>query len=373
MVNREVPNKKIKKQTTILVLVVVLFSIILVCVLNVKSNYKMKKERAKSNGYDELITVALVDGEPIAAGELKLFFESKKSEVLEYFYNEYGIEYNKDFWTTEIEGEIPIEIAVDKAIEDLTQIKIEQILFVECGIVKDITYESFLKALSEENQNRNEGEQVIYGPEQYSQQLYYNYLHTNRVNDLMSSIINSGEYEIADQEMKSYYDGHKDDFIESYGDFSLEVFSVSYKGVDAIPLNEAKECMDSVVNNVESGITFEEAIEKVSCAYTFKIMEFDSELINIKEREYNKSFSKQIKSLKANNIGDIFDTGQELVLCKCTDVKPVVYYDFDEVKNNIKGLMLKQLYDEKINKSIIAAKVEILNEAYEQMKYCVKQ
>lgn len=133
--------------------------------------------------------VAYVDNEPISKDEISLCAEEFRSEVIAYFYNTYKAEQDENFWSTSFDGEVPANLLRDKAFSKAVEIKVQQIMCKEIGIVEDISYETFKKELKTENKRRqnavSDGE-PIYGPEQYSEASYYTYLHNNRLLKLKS-------------------------------------------------------------------------------------------------------------------------------------------------------------------------------------------
>lgn len=149
---------------------------------------------AGAQAYERFATVAFIDGQPVAAGELKIFFDEIKGATFAYFHRKYAIEYSDGFWTETIGGEIPLHVAVDNAVDALKKIKVEQILLKERRIVSDITYKAFLRDLSNENSRRSKSTQVIYGPRQYSEEVYYFYLHSNRM-DKLKELFSDSQYE----------------------------------------------------------------------------------------------------------------------------------------------------------------------------------
>jgi hypothetical protein len=72
--------------------------------------------------------VAFVNGEPVAYGEFKHYLEAESSEIYTYFKNKYGVEDNKDFWTTAYGGEIPIEMIKKAALDKTVRDKVQQIM-----------------------------------------------------------------------------------------------------------------------------------------------------------------------------------------------------------------------------------------------------
>lgn len=140
-------------------------------------------------------TVATVNGTDVSYGEFALLAEGLKSDVVTYFYSTHNVNEGIDFWdkNSDFGGEVPLEVLKDKTLSAIKEVKIEQELMIEYGVVekKDTTFESFNKLLDEENERRAEiikkgGE--VYGPEKYSASGYYQYLHSIRLQELREAI-----------------------------------------------------------------------------------------------------------------------------------------------------------------------------------------
>lgn len=163
--------------TAIIILVGIIFAVILL-------NKVSKKE-----------TVAKINGTEVSYGEFALLAEGLKSDVVTYFYTTHNVNEGIDFWDKDSDfgGEIPLEVLKKKTLSAAKEIKIEQELMVEYGVVSkyDTTFEAFTELLEQENKRRSDviksgGE--VYGPEQYSASGYYQYLHSIRLQELREVI-----------------------------------------------------------------------------------------------------------------------------------------------------------------------------------------
>lgn len=56
--------------------------------------------------------------EEITIKELMLKLSSHRSEVFDYFYNNYNAVPDENFWETELEGEVPAEILKKAALDE---------------------------------------------------------------------------------------------------------------------------------------------------------------------------------------------------------------------------------------------------------------
>ncbi|OCT13016.1 hypothetical protein A8709_22110 [Paenibacillus pectinilyticus] len=129
-------------------------------------------------------TVAYINDSPIDERELQLFMNGVKAQVAAYFKQTYNSDDSPSFWTTSFHGEVPIEKVKQSALEQLKEVKVQQLLAQQYSLVDDLSYSAFLGNWTKENQRRKEAlknNQVIYGPKQYDERGYYNYVFSNLV------------------------------------------------------------------------------------------------------------------------------------------------------------------------------------------------
>lgn len=123
------------------------------------------------------------------------------------------------------------------SIEDCARIKLAELAMKEYGLLKDISYRTFLDNLERENQRREESyqkEQVIYGPQKYGEGEYFAHTFAN-----------------LEKELKKKLD-------EEFG-WSRE---------------EIKKALEQVRKEVQNGKTFAEAAQKLG---TVETQRFDEE------------------------------------------------------------------------------------------------
>lgn len=164
-----------------------------------------------SQSVDDAEIVAYVNDLPIIVGEFKIYMSKNKVDVYRELYEKYRIEEVENFWKAEFDGVVPENICKERAMEDLTRIKVEQSLFLEEGITGKVDYLTFLNLLDEENKRREnaiEQNQPIYGPQHFEVNQYYNHLHSLQVIEL-KKIISNGTIEIesgpGDVEFETFY------------------------------------------------------------------------------------------------------------------------------------------------------------------------
>ncbi len=138
----------------------------------------------------------IVNDQSVPLEEFLLVAARKKALVYDHFYKKYGVQPNRAFWNSSYGDETPFKLLKDMVVKDLVQIKIIQQLALNYGLVNDISYSSFLDRMKKENRRREvavkRGE-VIYGPIQYSREVYYDYVNSNLSIDLCRTYMRAGK------------------------------------------------------------------------------------------------------------------------------------------------------------------------------------
>lgn len=129
-------------------------------------------------------TVAYMNDSAIDEREFQLFLNDAKAQTASYFKTTYDVNDSSSFWKSSFHGEVPIEKAKQMALDQLKEVKVQQLLAQQYGLVNDLSYTAFLENWSTENQRREQAiknNQVIYGPKQYDERGYYTYVFSNLV------------------------------------------------------------------------------------------------------------------------------------------------------------------------------------------------
>lgn len=156
--------------------------------------------------------VTSVDGYPISQQEFELFLDQTKTDVIRYFKTEHNVSLSNGDWKTVFGGETPEHVWMERAMEEAVFSKTEQVLAMEKGIVQDISYESCLKKMREENTYRettvkNGG--IIYGLPTYTEKTYYDYVQSNLRIQLKEKLA-AEELKVEEAVLKQQYEALKD-------------------------------------------------------------------------------------------------------------------------------------------------------------------
>ncbi len=178
--------------------------------------------------FKRMEAVMWVNNTPVTAEELLLAVQACRSEVISYYYTTYGITDSPEFWVTEVDGQTPRRRLLETAVRRAARYKAEQLMMQDAGIVSDISWAAFQKEFLAENERRLEAVQkgeVVYGPKQYTEYDYFNYLHNNRLLKLKAAL-NGGT---------DYSDGK---FLEAYAEFEKTMtMEIDWDCIDSLPVN----------------------------------------------------------------------------------------------------------------------------------------
>ncbi|MFC3803064.1 hypothetical protein [Cohnella sp. GCM10012308] len=139
----------------------------------------MTDERPATGDY---AVVAKAGDLAIEAGELKLWMRLKRSEVIGAYRKSDGELVLPDDWNKSFNGRTPLEALKKEALSGAIRAKAKQTLAKRFGIDSDYGYRKLSAMLTAENRRRNEAKsrgEAVYGPLQFEETTYYEYLLSN--------------------------------------------------------------------------------------------------------------------------------------------------------------------------------------------------
>ncbi|MDQ6423181.1 peptidylprolyl isomerase [Paenibacillus sp. LHD-117] len=319
--------------------------------------------------------MALVDGIPISTKEFDKAIEANKTPIIDYFYNKYGAEQTAEFWTTSFEGEIPAESIMNKALEESVKIKIRQLIAREQGMLQDISYEGFLRQLNEENKRRQRAirnREVIYGPRQYEENAYFEYVLSNTTR-LVKGQLMEEQWKPDDQQLKWFYDLRKNQLYLSHGLVKVKLISISFldsnQSVDEALKEDAKKQMEKALSMAASGTDFEHIPKAFDTDVQMMEKEFNSSNVRSNARS---PVAQAAEKLSMNEISGIIEENGRLYLIKCMENQKEGsgFLDFDSVKDQVLKDYADFKYEEYVNKRVSEAQIlwnETEYRAYQKM------
>lgn len=320
----------------------------------------------KSSTVSDNDTALTINDEPVAAGEFRMLMGfAHVAKTYSYFQEKYGADTSKDFWTTSYSGETPILYAREKTLADEVRIKIQQILMKENGIVSDISYEGFLKSLEEENQKRQEAakkNQVIYGPEQYGPNEYFDYQLSNNVYKLKEKLFSGA---VTDKELRKKYEADKDKQYSMPDFMKLEKITIPF-GSDAVEKEKAEQLIIEAKRMLDSGTAFENVAGQFN-----RDGKVEEQILDETTARHDNYLYPELKAvasiLESGQISGPIETKGGFVIVKCMDKKSNRYQSYVDVKDKVRISYMDDKYEEIIDKQVGEAHVRINQEVYDSI------
>ncbi len=161
--------------------------------------------------------VAFVNNEGISIEMFRQQISKKRAAVISQFSNKYKITDYSGFWSSSFgNNQVPANILKQMALDECIKIKVQQILAKKNGIVKDISYKSFLLRLKEENKNRRKAvseSKVIYGPVEYSEASFFDHLLSIQIIELKKHL-SAKAFDLSESSLNKFYETWKDSLFK---------------------------------------------------------------------------------------------------------------------------------------------------------------
>lgn len=154
--------------------------------------------------------VATIDGQTVSAGEYRLVMLRNVSDVFTRFKREKDLDDHIGYWKDTGSADSPIAALRQETLADLVRIKVEQALAKKMNVRKDSSFATFRKELTQENARRSAalaGKQVIYGPRQYSETIYYYVLFDNMAFQLRQEL--AKEADVPEEAVLTWFAKHR--------------------------------------------------------------------------------------------------------------------------------------------------------------------
>jgi len=315
--------------------------------------------------------VVRINGTPVAKGEFLILLSQQRAAVFNYFRDKYGTQDHPTFWTTSYGGEIPAEKAKELALKEIVRIKTQQQLAQQHGILVDTSYAAFSSKLQQENQRRKQmvdQGQVIYGPIQYDEAGYYDYLISNMIIDLKEQLVNNNVIIFTDTSLQSFYELNKERY-RKIPTLRAQVIAIQY--TDDTDKLAAKTKIDQVRKILSDG----DSMAKLGQSYR----ENPSSNIVYQEELFDESTSRHddldqfrlavktvAETLEVNQVSDVFEIDKHFYIISVIE-KNTAYKSFDEVRDHVRSDYIDKQYDALVEQLIREAEAEV-QPAYSKLK-----
>lgn len=292
--------------------------------------------------------VATIDGEPICAGEFNLISRKYKSIVIQEFRNNYNLNYDNQFWENHAYGISPAETLHKKTLEAIVQLKVQQLLAKKLGIVQDISFDGFIRTYELENKTRLEAKQnnkVIFGPTQYTQEVYYDYVFSNLVVKIKNRLKNK-DLKISESTLKSIYERDKDSLYRMNDYVRIQSVAIIKSFVSNSENLEMYNTLTSLKSDfsTDNYVVFKRKCLNNKWKITDEVLKFDPKINQPEDGKIHSEAFIQVQHILQGNVSEIFDSPTEFSFFKVLERKPMGYRTFDSCKNSIYSVNLELIY-----------------------------
>lgn len=320
--------------------------------------------------------VAFVNQEAISQKEFAFFLDQQKASVYDYFKQKYGAGDSPSFWSDSFGGEVPMNKAKQQAMDQLVKAKVQQIEAKKHGILDDASYDAFLSNLKKENERRSaaiaKGE-IIYGPTQYTEQMYYGYVLSNLAIKLKNTIAEKS-WKITESDLQSYYNQIKSKYFKYPQLMRIQKLGIYYaddlRNIDEGEKKAALSRLQQIVAELKSGKTLYEEIARLKQETSHRIDVDEQRLGEFDRAEYQASgeIRRTADRLEKGQTSEIFDFGGGYYIIKMLEKEDRGIKDFESVKDDVKEKYIDKKYDDTVNEWVQQAEIKIIHKEYDHLK-----
>lgn len=330
------------------------------------------------------VYVMTLNGEPVDVREYRLILNRHRSEVYNDFYLKYGASDSADFWTTAYEGQTPLDQLKQVTLQDLTAIKVQQLLAREYHVVVALTpqgpflpadpsYTVFLKNLSQENDRRQaalaKGE-PIYGPTQFDEDTFHRYFFSKMVEQLQQQL-SEGDWQPSTATLEAFYADRKE--IEYRREDTVQFKSLCWPyakpegEITAASKEAAQLKMEEIRVRLPQGFTFKDIAQRYPVQYLEETLDDSTADLDLK---YRPILTGQVRSLAVGGVSQIFESDEGDALCLVTVHGRQIagYQPFDEVRGQVQAQYIDEKYAAVIEQLTREAKIEINQKVYAEIQ-----
>ncbi|RTE10867.1 peptidyl-prolyl cis-trans isomerase [Paenibacillus whitsoniae] len=287
--------------------------------------------------------------------EFALLLAQQRSQTVQYFKQHYKAAVNETFWETSFDGVTPADYAKQAALDQLIKYRVEQQLARSHGLDVSSDYGEFLQRLRKENEQRKSALRTgspIYGPAQYSEWSYYDYLHSNLIIKLKEKLQEGGEV-ATEEALYKIYEEQKDNRYRMPEEATVNVMS--------FPLGDGNRAVNAL-SMLTGGASFAQVRSELSPFVMNR--RADGEAIRLggagtedhaEAEELLLKTALQLEEGKAARV-DLANRASVLQLISKTDHQ---YLPFEQVKETIRHEWNDQGFERHIELLKKQAKVEL--------------
>lgn len=310
-----------------------------------------------SAGYINFAPVAWIDGEAVDRRELKLYMDSHRSYVYGQYQKKYNAEYSKNFWTRSFNGQKPVNTLKETALEKLKKVKAAQILARDLGVRASINYRSFLFQLKDENARRKkvlETGGIIYGPQQYDEQAFYEYLQENMLIQIKEKLKDT-LFKPSEEELKLYYEENRKKMFRI-----VDTVDTEWIYIKSSSRNSALNVLERIRLEMEETRDFDKCIKEINGGKYKDVLRTDRQFggMRAKEQAINEpELYNSALALNAFETSEMMEIGETIGFLACTNRNSNSFIPYNDCRDNVVRAFIDDKYQDYIDAKIRSASV----------------
>ena len=277
--------------------------------------------------------VLVIGTQEIFSDEWQEFLQQQKSAVTVYYTQNYGCTVFDDaFWSTEYDGQTPLDCARNRALDTL----IDNCVVLRAAQERDLIENIDLRTLKKEWKGFNKQREssvsmnsVMYGPIEYSFENYYRHLISNLRNSLEENLID--EDPLIEEAAQEFYGENLNQFTTSG---NTHVSGLLVEGSHA----SAYQLIQEAQRAIREGMSFENACTRYATSGEEERFQFPS-LSQKADIHGLSTIYAACSQLEIGEISEIIETQQGYYLLKITEKDKEQVMAYEEVKNRIRDIL----------------------------------
>ncbi|WP_028612420.1 hypothetical protein [Paenibacillus harenae] len=329
----------------------------------------------------ESAPIAEVNGDPVTAAQFNRLLGLQRAAVIDYFKRTHGADIDRQFWDTDFGGEVPAELAKERALKQAVKLKIQLQLVKSHGIVRGTSYDDLLSEMEEENARRSAALQAgrpVYGPVRFDENTFMDF-YIGKVLIELKAKLSGKELAATEEQLLQHYESIKDGLFRLEDDVRYDMITASYLEdgvrVDSGKKEAAKVLMDAAKLRLEQGESANEAVQGLQDADMASDVQWTEErLTNETARMVSKSqpvlYDALAELTESGRVSPVIDdrAAGRYVLARLIEREPNGYRSFEEQKANVRSHYIDAKFEEYADQLIRDADVKLVEDNYNNVK-----
>lgn len=292
--------------------------------------------------------VMRVNGLSVTREEFQFYMENIRSDVSNYFHQNYGATVDSGFWTRTFGGERPIDRLRVMAKENCIRDKTVQSLALKYDLTDDVSFSGFKDRWKNTNAQR-EAEaaagKTLYGVKQFTLLQYYLQMMSNLTTELQDKVENA-EVFVEDAEVRALYD-ERHDVYNSRDNLKVAEMFVPYAPSDGVSAerDEAYARALSLKEQLSAGADFDALCQSETGQAPAEItLSMDASLGDPASSQ--ALVARQASVLSVNEYSEPFENGFGFSILKLLDEDVAITVTYEEASRDLYNTVLSQKFEQ---------------------------